>query len=92
MLVNKFKYMTIKKTITYSSIFISSLCLTAASLNKVNKYKKQKNLIYYLNLSLFSASGLLTLRIVFGTILNKNMFCSTFLKSGFNNSLVVYFQ
>ncbi len=71
--------MTVKKTLTYSSIFISSLCLTAASLNKVNKYKKQKNLIYYLNLSLFGASGLLTLQLIFGTTLNKKMFCSTFL-------------
>ena len=66
--------MTIKKTLTYSSIFISSLCLTAASLNKVNKYKKQKNLIYYLNLSLFGASGLLTVRMVSNFISKKTIY------------------
>jgi len=86
--------MTIKKTLIYSSIFISSLCFTTASLNKVNKYKKQKNLIYYLNLSLFGASGLLTLQLI-SYSLNKSKiynFCSTFLKSGFNNSWAAYFQ
>ena len=68
--------MTIKKTLTYSSIFISSICLTAASLNKVNKYKKQKNLIYYLNLSLFGASGLLTVRMVSNFISKKTIYWS----------------